>query len=117
MFYLEVENMSPHRENELLVKEKFKLVGVSSLDSKKRITLKDKVMKEPPLEHMKIDAFEIHIGDEGDILLRPMANIPSKELWIYRNPKVLKRIQRGLQDAQDGKIKEVKNLQEFLKSQ
>ena len=107
--------MSTHRENELLVKEKFKLVGVGSLDSKKRITLKDKVMKEPPLAHMEVDAFEILIGDEGDILLRPMANIPSRELWIYQNPKVLKRIQRGLQDVQDGKIKEVKNLKKFLK--
>ena len=103
--------MSIQRE---LVKEKFKLVGVSSLDSKKRITLKDKLMKEPPLDHMEIDAFGILIGDEGDILLRPMANIPSKELWIYQNPNVLKRIQKGLQDAGEGKIKEVKNLKNFL---
>jgi len=105
--------MSTQRE---LVKEKFKSVGVGSLDSKKRITLKDKVMKEPPLDHMEIDAFEILIGDEGDVLLRPMANIPSKELWIYQNPKILKRIQKGLQDAGEGKVKEVKNLKKFLKS-
>lgn len=106
--------MSRNRENEQFVKEKFRSVGVGSLDSKRRITLKDKVMKEPPLNHMEIDALEILLGDEGDILLRPMTNIPSKELWIYQNPMVLKRIQKGLQDAREGKIKKVKNLKKFL---
>ncbi len=108
--------MKAQRESEQFVKEKFKSVGIGSLDSKKRITLKDKLMKEPPLNHMEIDALEILLGDEGDILLRPMTNIPSKELWIYQNPGVLKRIQKGLQDAREGKIKEVKNLKKFLKN-
>ena len=108
--------MRAHRENEQFIKESFKSVGVSSLDSKKRITLKNKVMKEPPLSHMKIDALEILLGNEGDILLRPMTNIPSKELWIYQNPVVLNRIQKGLQDAREGKIKEVKNLKKFLRN-
>ena len=108
--------MRAQRGSEEFIKEKFKLVGVGSLDSKKRITLKDKIMKEPPLNHMEIDALEILLGDEGDILLRPMANIPSKELWIYQNPMVLNRIQKGLQDAQKGKVKEVKNLKKLLKN-
>lgn len=37
--------MAKYKENEQLIKEKFKLIGVGSLDSKKRITLKDKVTK------------------------------------------------------------------------
>ena len=100
--------------NMIMHKEKFKSVGVSSLDSKKRITLGKKIIKEPPLNHMEVDAFEIFVGSEGDILLKPTANIPSRELWIYQNPNVLKRIQKGLLDAQEGKIKEAKNLKNFL---
>ena len=46
---------------------------------------------------------------------RPIANIPSRELWIYQNPKALKSIQKGLQDAREGKIAEVKDVKEFLK--
>ena len=106
--------MLTHKGKEQTVKEKFKSVGVSSLDSKKRITLGNKIIKEPPLNHMKVDAFEILIGNEGDILLKPTTNIPSRELWIYQNPNVLKRIQKGLLDAQEGKIKEVKNLKTFV---
>ena len=46
-----------------------------------------------------------------------MTNVPSRELWIYQNPKVLKSIQNGLQDAQEGKIAEVRDVKEFLKKQ
>ena len=106
--------MLTRKGEEQVVKEKFKSVGVSSLDSKKRITLGNTIIKEPPLNHMEIDAFEILIGNEGDILLKPTANIPSRELWIYQNPSVLKRIQNGLLDAKKGKVKEVKNLGNFL---
>lgn len=106
--------MDTHKEKNTVIKEKFKSVGSSSLDSKKRITLGNKIMKEIPLNHMEVDKFEILVGEEGDILLKPMAHIPSRELWIYQNPKVLSRIQKGLRDAQEGKIKEVKNLKKFL---
>ena len=77
--------------------------------------MRDKIMKEPPLDNMEVDAFKVFLGNEGDILLRPMANIPSKELWIYQNPDVLKRIQKGLQDAKENKVTKVKNVKKFLK--
>lgn len=108
--------MDAHGETAKITNEKFKSIGTSSLDSKNRITIRDKVMKEPPLDHMEVNAFKIFLGDEGDILLRPMASVPSKELWIYQNPDVLKRIQRGLQDAKDGKVTKVKNVKKFLKN-
>lgn len=97
--------MDTHREKSTIIKEKFKSVGSSSLDSKKRITLGNKIMKEIPLKHMEVDKFEIFVGEEGNILLKPMAHIHSRELWIYQNPKVLSRIQKGLRDAQEGKLK------------
>lgn len=107
--------MTKYKDNEQLIKERFKLVGVSTLDSKKRITLRNKVINEPPLDDMNIDAFEILVGSEGDILLRPMASIPSKELWVHQNPKVLKSIQRGIQDIKEGRVTKVKNLDKFFK--
>ncbi len=107
--------MAKYKENEQLIKERFKLIGVGSLDSKKRITLRDKVIKEPPLNNMEIDAFEILVGSEGDILLRPMANIPSKELWVHQNPEALESIQRGIQNVKEGQVTKVKNLDKFFK--
>ncbi len=107
--------MTKYKENEQLIKERFKSVGVGTLDSKKRITLRNKVINEPPLDEMDIDAFEILVGSEGDILLRPMASIPSKELWVHQNPEVLKSIQRGIQDIKENRVTKVKNLDKFFK--
>lgn len=64
---------------------------------------------------MKIDAFEILVVSEGDILLRPMANIPSKELWVRQNPEALESIQRGIQNVKEGRVTKVKNLDKFFK--
>jgi len=107
--------MSTSKAEKEVTEEKFKSAGCGVLDSKQRITLGTKIMKEEPLNHMEINAFEILVGDDGDILLKPMANIPSRELWIYQNPEVIKRIQKGLQDAREGKITEVKDVKKFLK--
>jgi ABC-type nitrate/sulfonate/bicarbonate transport system substrate-binding protein len=91
------------------INEEFKAIGVKSLDSKNRLNIGEKILR-----HLKVDAFEVFIGEGGDILLRPVVNIPSREAWIYQNPNILKRIQKGLKDAQEGKIKQVKNVQKFL---
>ena len=107
--------MATQKKSEQFIKEQFRLVAIGSLDSKKRITLKDKVIKEPPLDTMEIDAFEILVGSDGDILLRPMANIPSKELWVHRNPEAIKSIQRGKQDVKMGRVTKAKNLDKFFK--
>ena len=107
--------MNKHSEIAKIANEKFIPIGVSSLDSKNRITLRNKLMKEMPLNHMEIDTFKIFLGDEGDILLRPMANIPSKELWAHQNPAVMESIQRGVRDIKEGRVTKVKNLDKFFK--
>jgi len=112
---MEVRDMNTHKETAQIANEKFRSVGTSSLDSKNRITLRDKLMKEIPLNHMEIDAFKVFLSDEGDILLRPMANIPSKELWVHQDPEVLKSIQRGMRDIKEGRVTKVKNLDKFFK--
>jgi len=48
---------------------------------------------------------------EGKIVLEPMEAVPEKEAWLYKNPKALQSVLKGLKDAQAGKIKEL-NLDE-----
>ncbi len=42
--------------------------------------------------------------------------IPAHEKWLIDNPKRLKLFQKGIQDVIKGKVKEVKDLDEFLES-
>jgi len=95
-----------------IIDEQFKAVDVKNVDSKNRISLGEKILK----VLKKADAFKIFIGRDGDILLRPMVNIPMKEAWVYKNPKVLKQIRQGLTEAKKGNVKEVKELDAFFES-
>jgi len=96
------------------IKGSFHLVGKSTLDSKKRVTLGNKIMVKKPLAKMKIDSFNVFINEDGNILLVPLANIPSRELWVHQNPEIMKNIQKGLKEAKEGKVTKVKDLDNFF---
>ena len=104
-----------HTCKEKKVNKKFKLIGKSTLDSRNRITLGGKILNKEPLSTMEVDSFETFVNNEGDILLCPLANIPSRELWVHKNPEVMKRLQKGFQAAKEGKVTRVKDLDKFFK--
>ena len=85
------------------VHEEFIQYHAKYLDSKHRITLGDKLTKALG-KRRNVDAYMMFIGREGDILLRPTVSIPSNEAWIYRNPKVVGNVRKGLEEAGGGKL-------------
>lgn len=113
---LEVKIMKYQKKREILtnIQEKFEEFDTKTIDSKNRLNLGEKIRE--IIAKTKADAFQIFIGDEGDILLRPVVTIPSKEAWIYQNPNVLKRIRKGFQDAGEGRTKQIKDVKNFLKN-
>lgn len=40
--------------------------------------------------------------------ITPMTEVPTNELWLFKNPKAYESIQRGLDQAENGKIKKLK---------
>lgn len=96
------------------VKEEFVPYGMKQLDSKDRISLGGKLKKIIDAG-MDIEGFQVFVGKDGDILLRPAVAIPSKEAWIYRNPERIGAIREGLEQAKQGKTRRVDNLEDYLK--
>ncbi len=45
--------------------------------------------------------------EEDRLILVPLIEIPEREAWIYKNKKALASLERGLQDAADGKVKKL----------
>ena len=89
----------------------FQAVGIRTVDAKRRIGLGEKLLgfvAEAP------EAYKVFIDKEGDILLRPVVTVPTREAWVYQNPKVLAQIRSGLSEAKQGKTQKVKNLDSFL---
>ena len=97
------------------IKEKFMPVDTRPLDSKHRITLGGRLCR-LMMSKMKIDSYQLFVGKGGDILLRPAVSIPSSEAWIYKNPQVIGKIRKGLQEAGGGKTEKVGDLEGFLNS-
>ena len=95
------------------VNEMFMLVDTRPLDSKHRITVGGRLQK-LMAGKMKIDSYQIFIGKEGDILLRPAVSVPSSEAWVYRNPAVIGKIRQGLKEAAEDNTEKVNDLDKFL---
>ena len=92
------------------INENFTLIGKSSLDSKSRMTLGVQILKWLSDRNMPVDSLNIFVGEDGDILLRPLASIPSRELWLHNNPKAMASLQKGMRDVREGRITRVKKL-------
>lgn len=101
--------------SKLGIKEDFVPVDIKPLDSKNRINLGDKV-KKVLLHRMKVDAFQIFVGEDGDVLLRPVVNVPAREAWLFKNPEALKAVKDGLKEAKAGKIEKVLDLDKFIEN-
>ena len=83
------------------------------IDSKGRITIGEKILKKISSQN-RVNQFQILVGQDGDILLRPLITIPSREAWIYEKPELIKQIRKGLQEAKEGKTETLKNLEKIL---
>lgn len=82
------------------------------IDSKNRITISEKILKKISGRN-RINQFQVLVGQEGDILLRPLTTIPSREAWIYEKPELIKQIRQGLQEAKEGKTETLDNLEKI----
>lgn len=110
---MKTEKDTQEKKQTIEIRETFMPVDTRPLDSKHRITLGGKLQKFL-MRKMKIDSYQVFIGKEGDILLRPAVSVPSSEAWLYRNPEAIAKVRQGLQEAAEGKTEKVDDLESFL---
>lgn len=108
-----VKYNSKTKKETIEIREEFVPYQTKMLDSKHRITLGGKLTRLLG-SRMKAEAYQVFIGKDGDILLRPAVSIPSNEAWVYKNPEVIGRLRRGLREAKEGKTEHVKDVGSFL---
>lgn len=78
-------------------------------DSRKRVALGK------ALEGADEDVSYFVYGDaEGRIILEPQVTIPAREAWLYRNPKALAMVRRGIQQVAEGKTVTFKSFAAFI---
>ena len=65
------------------------------------------------LEDLEDASFNVYRDDDGRIVLDPQVSIPASEAWLYRNPKALASVRRGLGDVAEGKTKAVRTFARY----
>jgi len=89
---------------------KFERVGDVALDARKRVSLAKALQSLNGALIKKSGAnkncdlrFEVHMNEAGQILLTPEIIHP-REAWLYKNPKALASLRRGIRQAAQGKL-------------
>lgn len=60
---------------------------------------------------------DVKVDDDGKIILTPLATIPERELWLYKNPKALEALRSGIQQVGEGKVKSRGSFAKYVKDE
>ncbi len=80
-----------------------------SMDAKQRICLTRLLSKE---ERELYSSFRIY-REAGKFILEPVAEVPEKDHWIYKNPKALKSLLKGIKDAEEGRLHDLGSFAQY----
>ncbi len=100
----------------VILSEKFERIGETGFDERKRVSLSKvvdhlngilrRIYGEEKASELR---FVIYSNDVGQILLSPEIGVPLHEAWLYRNPQALASVRRGLQQAAQGKVRQLES--------
>ncbi len=51
-----------------------------------------------------VSGFKVTVDKQHRIILEPLVEIPAREKWLFNNPTALRQVQKGIQDAAQGKV-------------
>ena len=49
-----------------------------------------------------VSSYRVKVEAHGKIVLEPFAEIPARERWLFENPEALRRVRKGLAEADAG---------------
>lgn len=90
------QEATPMRGKTLKVQDEFEEIATRTIDDRNRLTL-----GELPKGLKRV---RIYKNDRGEVLLRPVVEIPASEAWLFQNEEALESVKKGLKDASEGKI-------------
>ena len=83
-------------------KENWEIIAeIKHLDSRNRAVFP------PQIVDLLKGGFDLAQNQKGEIKVIPMTRVPSREAWIYKNPEILRKIDKGMADSKAGRVKEI----------
>ena len=99
-----------------ILKDNFKRIGEASLDERKRISLAKTLETLKQILGPELDnaiRFGVYVNDAGQVLLSPEVSVPMHEVWLYKNPKALRSVVKGLEEAREGKLIDLGSFEKY----
>ncbi len=79
--------------------DEFQEVAARTVDTKHRITI-GKLIGE-------CKRVKIYKNRKGEILIKPLVELPASEAWLFNDQEMLESVRRGLNDAAKGNIEKL----------
>ena len=78
------------------IDDEFTEIDTRTIDSRNRLTIGE--------FSQGFNRVRLYKNKMGEILLKPVAEIPASELWLFQNKEAFENVQKGLKDISEGKI-------------
>ncbi len=88
--------MQDNQNNIINVNDEFQEIDTRSIDSRSRLTIGELALG--------FNRVKVYKNRQGEILLKPIVEIPASELWLFKNKEAFENIQEGIKDLSEGKI-------------
>ena len=82
------------------IEDDFDEIESRSVDKRNRLVLP------MGLGGVEIKRVKVYMNSQGEVLIRPVVEVPAAEMWLYRNKKAVASVRRGLDEAAKGEAKE-----------
>lgn len=93
--------LDPVKTEDIVRDQVFHGLPVAHVDNKGRVYL-GKVGKEGPAGEVTL--YKVYRNSLGQFILDPCAVVPAHEVWLLRNPRAMKMVAQGWEDAKKGKV-------------
>lgn len=84
------------QNNTIKIDGEFKEIDTRTIDNRNRLTIGELAQG--------FNRVRIYKNETGEILLKPVVEIPASELWLFQNKEAFENVQKGLKDISEGKI-------------
>ncbi len=83
------------------INDEFQEIGTRTIDSRNRLTIGELVQG--------LKRVRVYKNKLGEILIKPVVEIPASELWLFQNKEAFESVRKGLKEMSEGKISKPKS--------
>ena len=78
------------------VNGEFQEIDTRTIDNRNRLTIGELAQG--------FNRVRLYKNERGEILLKPVVEIPASEVWLFQNKGAFEDVKKGLKDISEGKI-------------